>query len=176
MLARRLAWASVAVVAVAGCSASRSPDPNGADATFLQDMISHHQRAIAVAQIGLAQAHDPRVHAFAQRIVDEQAPELSRMRARVTATHLTIDADAGARMARNRITDTQQSALHALRGGAFDKRFLALNVSSEQGAAAMARAELAHGVDAPSRKLARAIAGAPTSEIPELRALLAELS
>lgn len=176
MLARRLAWAWVAFAAVAGCSASGSPKPNGADKTFLQDMISHHQRAIAVAQIGLAQARDPRVHAFAQRIVDEQSPELSRMRSRVADTHLTIDAAAGARMAMNRITDTQLSALAALHGAAFDKQFLALNVSSEQGAAAMARTELAHGVDAPARKLAKAIANAPTSEIPELRALLADLS
>lgn len=174
MLARRLAGVAVALGLLVSCSGSGSPKPNSGDATFLQDMISHHQRAIAVARIGLTQAGDTRVHAFAQRIVDEQSPELARMRSRAANTHLSIDAAAGSRMAMNRITDTQVGALRALNGAAFDRQFLRLNISSEQGAAAMARIELAHGVDGRAREIATGISKSP-SEIRELQALLAVL-
>jgi uncharacterized protein (DUF305 family) len=78
-------------------------------------------------------------------------------------------------MATNRISDSQLIALRALPGPAFDRRFLTLHIRSEQGAAAMARTELAHGTDAASLALARSIAGAPSSEIPELEALRARL-
>jgi uncharacterized protein (DUF305 family) len=166
--------AIVAAVVLSACS-STAATPNRADRTFLQDMISHHERAIATARIGITQAHDRRVRAFARRIVAEQTPELDKLRARVGADHFTVSAAAGTAMATNRITDGQLTALRALHGTAFDLRFLTLHIHSEQGAAAMARTELARGADTAALKVAKSIAGAPSSEIPELEALRAEL-
>jgi uncharacterized protein (DUF305 family) len=166
--------ALTAALSVTACSSTpRRPDQ--ADRTFLQDMIPHHERAIATARIGITEAHDPRVRAFARRIVAEQTPELEKLQARVGADHFTISAAAGTAMATNRISDGQLTALRALQGTAFDLRFLTLHIHSEQGAAAMARTELAHGADTAALKLAKSIAGAPSSEIPELEALRAEL-
>ena len=162
-----------AAVLLSACGSS-SPKPDAADRTFLSDMIPHHQRAIAVAQLGETRASDPRVRAFARRIVREQTPELTTMQAQAGRT--TVDTAAGARMAVHRITDADVAALKQLSGAAFDRRFLTLNISSEQGAAQMARTELAHGRATASRKVAKGIAGAPTSEIPELQALLATIS
>jgi uncharacterized protein (DUF305 family) len=154
-----------------GCGSS--PAPNAADRTFLSDMIPHHERAIAVARLGVARATDPRVATFARRIVREQTPELTALRSQAGRT--TVDTAAGARMAVHRITDADVAALTALPGPAFDRRFLALNITSEQGAARMARTELADGRSAGAKKVAKGIAGAPTSEIPELQALLADV-
>ncbi len=162
----------VAVV-LGGCSGG-DPKPGSADRTFLSRMIPHHERAIEVARVGIDRATDPRVRAFARRIVREQAPELSRMQAQARAT--TVDTVAGARTAMHRVSDTDLAALRAVSGASFDRRFLMLNISSEQGAAAMARVELSHGRAPDSRTVAKAIAGAPTSEIPELQALLSAIS
>jgi len=52
---------------------------------------------------------------------------------------------------------------------------LLLSASSEQGAVAMARTELADGRYAPARALATSISGAPRTEIPQLRALAAQV-
>lgn len=171
---------SIAVVGAAvlvagllgGCGAT--PKPNAADRTFLSDMIPHHERAIAVARLGVTRATDPRVVTFARRIVREQTPELAALRSQAGRT--TVDTAAGARMAAHRITDADVAALTALSGPAFDRRFLTLNISSEQGAARMARTELADGRAAGAKKVAKGIAGAPTSEIPELQALLTAVS
>jgi uncharacterized protein (DUF305 family) len=146
-----------------------------ADATFLQDMTSHHAEAIAAAAIAETRGSDPRVRAFARRIVAEQTPELARMRAAATAAHLRLDPAAGAAMAVNRISPGELEQLQALSGAAFDRRFLSLSISSEQGAVQMATAELAGGRDATARTIATPIAGADHSEIPELQALLAQL-
>jgi uncharacterized protein (DUF305 family) len=74
-----------AAVALSACG-STAAEPDQADRTFLQDMIPHHERAIATARIGIARAHDPRVRAFARRIVAEQTPELEKLQARVAPT------------------------------------------------------------------------------------------
>ncbi len=165
---------AVAATLLLGACSSASAKPGAADRIFLSDMIPHHERAIEVARIGMTRASDPRVVAFAKRIVREQTPELTTMQAQAART--TVDTTAGAAMALHRITDADVSALKALSGAAFDRRFLALNITSEQGAAQMARTELADGRATDSRKVAKGIAGAPTSEIPELQALLAEIS
>jgi uncharacterized protein (DUF305 family) len=162
------------VIVLLGACSSDDPKPGAADRTFLSDMIPHHERAIAVARLGITRASDPRVTTFARRIVREQSPELTRMQAQARAT--TVDTTAGARMAVHRISDTDVAELTTLSGAAFDRRFLALNIVSEQGAAAMARTELSHGRSPTSRKVAKGIASAPTSEIPELQALLAAIS
>ena len=171
--ASAVAALALAIVLLAGCSSS-DPKPVAADRTFLSEMIPHHERAIAVARLGITRASDPRVTTFARRIVREQSPELSRMQAQARAT--TVDTTAGARMAVHRISDADVAALRTLSGTAFDRRFLALNIISEQGAAAMARTELSHGRASDSRAVAKGIAGAPTSEIPELQALLTAIS
>ncbi|WP_375498934.1 DUF305 domain-containing protein [uncultured Jatrophihabitans sp.] len=173
---RRSAAALVAAVVTVGLlgACSSDPKPNDADRTFLSDMIPHHERAIAVAELGVSRASDPRVRAFARRIVREQTPELSRMRTQAEGT--TVDTAAGATMALHRITDADVAQLKSLSGDAFDRRFLALHIASEQGAAQMARTELADGRAAQRKKVAKGIAGAPTSEIPELQALLGALS
>lgn len=172
MLARLLVACVVLTAGLAGCG-SDAPKPNGADRAFLQQMIPHHERAIAVARLGVVAGTDPRVTAFAARIVREQTPEVQTMTG--SAAGMSLDLRAGARMAQYRITDTEVAALRKLHGPAFDRRFLRLHIMSEQGAAAMARAEVRDGNDPPSLKLAKSIASAPSTQIPELQRLLAAL-
>lgn len=163
-------WVLLATAAACGSDAAA---PNAADRTFLQEMIPHHERAIEVARLGVTGATDPRVRAFAARIVREQTPELTRMRD--AAAGQRLDLTHGARAARHRISDADLTALQSLRGTAFDRRFVQLHIMSETGAAEMARTELDDGDDATARAVARPIATAPDTQIPELRALLAAL-
>lgn len=133
-------------------------------------MIPHHERAIETAQAGVTGASDARVRAFAERIVAEQTPELDAMR--TTASGLHLDLLAGTRHAQHRISDAQLATLRRLRGTAFDREFLRLHIYSERGAASMARDEVSGGSDAGTVRLARSMATAPATQIPELRRLL----
>lgn len=168
-------------VGVTACGSSSPPATahagvaTAADRAFLQDMQPHHEQAIAAARLAVTRASDPRVRAFAERIVAEQTPELTRMQAVTSAAHLTLDLSAGADMAVHRISPQQLSALGGLRGSAFDRQFLTLSISSEQGAVEMAQAEVAGGRDPAAVAIARPISGADHSEIPQLQALLAQL-
>lgn len=169
-----IAVCALAAALLAGCSSSTGrAAPNATDRAFLQMMIPHHERAIAVARIGESSASDARVRAFAARIVREQSPELSTMRH--LANGLSLDLAAGARSATDRIADNEVAALRRLRGRAFDQQFLRLHITSETGAAAMGRDELHGGAEGASRKLAKSIASAPSTQIPELRRLLTAL-
>lgn len=49
--------------------------------TFVRKMIPHHQGAIAMSQIVLAQGKDERVAAIARRIIADQEAEISELRA-----------------------------------------------------------------------------------------------
>lgn len=162
-------------VVACGPSGRAAVAVTAADRAFLQDMQPHHKQAIAAAQLAVTRAGDPRVRTFAQRIVAEQTPELTRMQAATSAAHLSLDLSAGADMAVHRISAQQLTALGALRGLAFDRQFLTLSISSEQGAVEMATAEVAGGRDAAAVAIARPISGADHSEIPQLQALLAQL-
>lgn len=167
---------AVALLSASGCSSGKPhpvTTPNAADKAFLQDMIPHHQQAIAAAQVAITHGHDARVTAFGSRIVSEQSPELAKLKQAGADLHL--DLTAGAMQAMHVITPPELTALSALTGAAFDRRFLQLSITSEQGAAAMARTELSGGRDPAALALAKAISGAPTSEIPKLQQLLADL-
>lgn len=74
------------------------------------------------------------------------------------------------------ITNRQLAQLLSESGLTFDRQVLLLSARSEEGAVAMARPELAGGHYAPAHQLAAAISGAPTSEIPQLKALAARVT
>lgn len=166
----------LALVAASGCSSGKAhpvTTPNAADKAFLQDMIPHHQQAIAAAQVAITHGHDARVTAFGSRIVSEQSPELAKLKQAGADLHL--DLAAGVMQAMHVITPPELTALSALTGAGFDRQFLQLSITSEQGAAAMARTELAGGRNPAALALAKAISGAPSSEIPKLQELLADV-
>jgi uncharacterized protein (DUF305 family) len=79
-------------------------------------------------------------------------------------------------MAVHRISAADLTALAGLSGAAFDRQFLTLSISSEQGAVTMAMEELAAGKDTAARAIAGPISGADHSEIPQLQALLSAVS
>jgi uncharacterized protein (DUF305 family) len=61
-----------------------------ADADFLLMMIPHHQSAIDMAEVVLAQGDDPETLEMAQKIIDAQTGEVAEMRAMLT--RLGVDA------------------------------------------------------------------------------------
>ncbi len=171
--------AGLAVVgALAGCGSGPSPSAvattaTSTDVTYLQQMLPHHQRAIEIAQLATTRAESPAVRAFAQRIVREQTPELEHMQ---TLAHtVVLDTAHGATTADHRVSDAELAQLRASTGTTFDRRFVTLSITSEQGAVAMSQPELASGQVPGAVALARAIDSAPTGEIPQLQALLATL-
>ena len=98
--------AGVAALLLAGCGGTstpatddRHPTPrsvssgpttvsaahNAADITFAQQMIPHHQQAVAMAQLAADRATNGEVKQLAARIQGAQDPEITQMQAFLTA-------------------------------------------------------------------------------------------
>ncbi len=168
--------AAIGAVIVAACGGDPSPavTHNATDDAFVVAMARHHQRAIEVGQLAADRGSDPRVVDYARLIVSQQTPELQRLHGWKAQFSLP-SADAGAAMPDGYVTDATLAGLRTMSGVAFDRAFLWDSADSETGAAAMAQRELASGVYAPARELATSISTAPTTQIPKLRALAAQL-
>jgi uncharacterized protein (DUF305 family) len=69
--------------------------------------------------------------------------------------------------------EPEASPLMGARGARFDEMFLRMMVAHHEDAVALAKTELASGVNAPARQLARTIRDQQTAEIARMRQLLA---
>ncbi|HET9639575.1 MAG TPA: DUF305 domain-containing protein [Allosphingosinicella sp.] len=67
--------------------------------TFVRKMIPHHQGAIAMSQIVLAQGNDERVAAIARRIIADQQAELAELQGILTGAGVSAPAPAEAKPA-----------------------------------------------------------------------------
>ena len=174
----RVLTAVVAALAVAGmlaaCGADdTAPKHNDADIAFVAMMAAHHQRAIEVGQLAADKGSDQRVRDFGTLIVSQQTPELTSLRG--WSKDFPVPPNFDMRMPDGFIDDAVLARLRSETGTTFDRDFLLSSASSETGAATMSQRELASGVYDPARKLATSIATAPTTQIPKLRELAAQL-
>ncbi len=126
---------------------SRTGAPQAADVSFMQDMIVHHAQAIVMVSLVSDHLADTQVKALAERISDEQRPEIDAMakwlktkgqRVPPQATNPEFgsgahDHDAMPGMA----TQDQLRQLEAARGAAADKLWLTLMTAHHEGALAM---------------------------------------
>jgi uncharacterized protein (DUF305 family) len=150
------------------------------DRHFIEQMIPHHQTAIAMADLALQKAQHPEVKTLAAAIKQTQTAEIVQMRAwyrqwygaDVPAT--TADTGRGM-MGRGHMGNCggmgSDSDLTALAGAAnFDQAFLQQMVPHHQMAVMMASMVLARGDKPELRTLAQSISTGQSAEIVQMRA------
>ncbi len=175
---------------------SVSPEHGPADVQFIDDMTPHHSGALAMARLAASRAGSPQVRDLAARIAAAQAPEQELMAAMARAWGVPVPAvgdatghgqPSGSPMASpgadhmtppgapatGPSTGMGTTALEPLTGAAFDRMFLTMMIEHHSGALPMARAELASGVNPQAKDLASAVISAQTTEIDEMRRVLA---
>jgi uncharacterized protein (DUF305 family) len=166
--------------APSGTPASEAKNP--ADVLFATMMIPHHAQAIAMADIALKRATDPKVVALAPKVKAAQGPENERMTGWLTGWGEAVpDASGGSdmsdmhsmggqtggMMSAQEMTDLRKAA-----GPAFDRMWLQMMVRHHQGAVEMAKTELAKGTNPESKQLARSIIDAQSAEVAEINSIL----
>lgn len=153
---------------------------NDADVAFAQQMIPHHQQAVAMATLADTRAADPEVKKLAGQIKAAQDPEIATMTGWLTAwgkptamPSMDHGMDMGGAAMPGMMSAADMTKLTAAAGKAFDTQFLQTMIAHHQGAITMAKDEITKGGNADAIALAKQIITAQEAEIVTMKAILA---
>ncbi|MGN6607392.1 MAG: DUF305 domain-containing protein [Jatrophihabitans sp.] len=155
---------------------------NAGDVTFATDMIPHHAQALAMAKMALTKAASPKVKQLAQRIENEQSPEISLMSGWLKGWNKPVPDTTMGGMDMGSTSDSMtmpgmmsaadMAKLNSATGSTFDKLFLSQMITHHTGAITMANTELTRGQNGDAKTLAKSIIAGQSNEITEMKALL----
>ncbi len=143
-----------------------------ADETFVQMMRPHHEQAIEMSDMLLAETGiSPEVTALATEIKEAQVPEIERLTA--WADQWGIDGMSGMDhgMA-GMMSDSDMQELDAAEGAEAEQLFLSQMIEHHTGAIEMAQTEIDDGQDPDAIEMAEGIVATQEDEISRMRALL----
>lgn len=195
-----------AAFAVTACSStSTTPPPassgtptmighNSQDATFLVDMVAHHQQAIEMAQMVPSHTNSAQVRALAAQIEAAQGPEIAKMNSWLEEwnagssmgsssmppgsghdmpgmDHGGPTSSAGS-MGPGMMSAGEMADLESKSGTAFDRMWLTMMIAHHEGAVTMSQQELSQGENGEVKALAQDIITAQAKEITEMKAML----
>jgi uncharacterized protein (DUF305 family) len=151
---------------------------NDADVTFLQQMITHHQQAIAMAKIAQSRAQDPNVKQLAAKIDAEQSPEIQTMTGWLRAWGKPVPTTTPRTMPSrpSMMPGPDISATTGTQGAEFDRKFLRMMTAHHQAAITMAKTEQASGANPEAKQLAKNIETSQTAEISQMQQMLTTLN
>ena len=159
----------------AGTTSSSTADGATASATgdveFAQMMIPHHEQAVEMAALALANdTASPEVKALAGQIKAAQDPEIQSMQgwlAQWGASEGSGQMDHGGMM-----SDDQMSSLMGISGPEFDQMWLTMMIEHHEGAIEMAQDVLDTTSNAEVEQLATAVVEGQEKEIATMKGML----
>jgi len=174
--------AAAAVAGVVGWQLGGRDDSesfNSADAGFLEDMIVHHNGAVALGFEYLPRGDDPTVEHFAREIISTQSAEMAVMNLLIddagnpeTATNGVAMEWMGSPMSPSAMpgmaSDADYAELRGSRGIAADEVFTRLMIRHHAAGIAMAKRAAADGENPRVGALARSMAKVQRTEVAEM--------
>jgi uncharacterized protein (DUF305 family) len=159
---------------------SVTPVAGSVDVGFAQDMIEHHDQAVEMSAIAIANASDPLVRDFAYDLLTTQQNQIGQMTDEHggmdhgTGTAETEAATSGSAQMPGMATSAEMSALRQARGEAADVMFLQLMLRHHQGGLQMME-YAAQNAEVPAvRTLAQTMVNTQASETTRMTQMLAE--
>ncbi|OQO94593.1 DUF305 domain-containing protein [Saccharomonospora piscinae] len=151
-------------------------DHNPSDVEFAQEMVPHHEQAVAVADLALERDGDPAVRELAQRMKAAQEPELTQLLAllRMWGEEVTPGGGNGEHEHSHLMTEETFQQLRNASAAEFDRLWLESMIAHHGTAVELAEAQLRDGRDSLASMYARDIADRQRAEITEMTALLNE--
>lgn len=159
---------------------------NDADVTFATSMIPHHQQALEMVDLMDGRTLDPAVRRLAGQIKTAQSPEIDTMTGWLTDwgkpvpsptstgddSHDMGGMDMGSQEMPGMMSAEDMANLKDASGADFQDMWLRMMIRHHEGAIAMARTELSHGVSQPAQHLAQSIIDGQQAEIDQMKQLL----
>lgn len=164
----------VVVVVMNGHGSHSSTSANSADMTFVNEMIPHHQSAIAMAEVAQKRAEHPQLKSLAGVIITAQEAEIATLES--VKSEIDSGGHEGMEMgsghsgmsSKEMGMDGDVTSLETAKP--FDKAFIAMMIAHHEGAVLMAREELANGELPELKTMAADIVKSQSAEIAEMRA------
>jgi uncharacterized protein (DUF305 family) len=169
-------------------STPQSSEYSQQDLMFAQMMIPHHEQALEMSVLALANSTNVDLRDLAQRIYDGQAPEIEQMRGwldsspnRGGMSHRMPDGTMmdnhmmGSDNMAGMASEEELAELKSLSSPEFDDLFLRLMIDHHEGALAMVRM-IENSSNEEVRALAQEITVTQRAEIEEMNTLLATLT
>jgi uncharacterized protein (DUF305 family) len=190
VVAPGLSWGRALVLAAAlaflgfavGVFVSRDQPPGegSVDVGFYRDMTAHHEQALSLATLELANGEDATVRSYAREVLTFQSYEIGVMRQTLSDWDYPADQQSSEAMAwmdmpvavdqmPGYLTDDQIDSLNEARGRAADSLFLELMAEHHRGGLHMAEYAAEHAGDDGVRELAARMAHNQAQEINEYR-------
>ncbi|MBB5747985.1 DUF305 domain-containing protein [Micrococcus sp. TA1] len=171
-----------------GTAEAIDAEHNDADIMFARMMIPHHQQAIQMSEIMLAQQdQDPQIRQLAEQIKAAQGPEIDRMNAMLSAWGQEpmdmgdmgdmggdmggMDHGSGSGMS-GMMSQEDMQQLEKAQGTEAARLFLDGMIEHHKGAVDMAQEELDNGQNPQAQQLAEEVITAQEAEITEMEQLL----
>ncbi|MHB1137990.1 MAG: DUF305 domain-containing protein [Microthrixaceae bacterium] len=154
---------------------------NDADVAFVQGMIPHHEQAIKMSEMVIANGDDPTVIALAGQIKAAQGPEIDQMNTWLgdwgiepTGADGAGDMDGmdGMDGTSGMMSGDEMDTMSETMGADLDRMFLEMMIRHHQGAIQMAEVELNDGSNAEVIALAQAIIDGQQAEIEQMQAMI----
>lgn len=152
---------------------------NTADASFVADMIPHHEGAVMMAMMAKQRAERPGLDAMADEIITAQQQEIVQMRdLQDDLPEVESDRDDSMMMGEEHMGHTGMDAeamgmdmdLMELKvAGSFDLAFIEMMIPHHEGAVEMAEQLLEKGENAELQQLARAVVSSQNAEVETMR-------
>jgi uncharacterized protein (DUF305 family) len=184
------ALATAAVVSSCGGSSSsddhgthsghdaHSIEHNEADVAFAQNMIPHHQQAVDMSAMVPSHTANPDLIVIANHIGPDQQSEIDVLKELLaqwgepTAPDHSGHDGHGAMGIDGMVDGATMSRLESLTGSEFDTLWLRSMIRHHQGAVAMARPEIVHGLNPDAVKMANIIVDWQQLEIAQMNKLV----
>jgi uncharacterized protein (DUF305 family) len=161
---------------------------NEVDVAFAQQMIVHHQQAIAMTKMAQSRAQDPNVKRLAAEIEAAQGPEIQTMTGWLQAWATPMPSvPPGMTPSSHGMAPSSGGMMHSMpgmvpqpdmstmmdrHGAEFDRMFLQEMITHHQGAVDMAKIEQSSGANPEAMRLAKSIESSQTAQITQMRQLL----
>ena len=180
-----LSLAATALFGLTACSTSATVDHSGhsdhttptatadfssADLMFAQMMIPHHQQAVDISFMALANTQNADVRTLAESIITHQSSEIVILKSWLDAAGVTLD-DSHSMHMQGMLTDEQLAALEAAKDGEFDKLWLTGMIAHHEGALLMAE-EVKNSTNKEVAEFASHVIEDQTAEIAKMKDLL----
>ena len=150
-------------------------DVNDADVAFVQGMVPHHEQAIQMSELVIANGDDPTVIALAEQINAAQGPEIDQMNTWLDDWDIDpagSDGMDGMDGANGMMSDDEMDMMSEAMGADLDRMFLETMIRHHQGAIRMAEVELEEGSNADVIALAQGIIDGQQAEIDQMQSML----